>query len=83
MYLIMLNLLIASVGSTFGKIRETQAQFALRERANLINDCRSFPLSQFFSEKREPETYLFIVKQDLTVEETNWNKKNFKLYIHN
>jgi hypothetical protein len=61
-FLTMLNMLIASVGSSFGDVVSTQHENSMRERVTLISDVRSFPMSRYFVKDRTPDIFLFVVR---------------------
>jgi hypothetical protein len=60
-YLTMLNILIASIGSSYETVSETHHENSMRELAELISDVRSFPLARYFTHDRAPEVFLFVV----------------------
>jgi hypothetical protein len=62
MLLAALNMLIARVDDLYGQVRDTQHAHVLRERAELINNVRSFPLSMAFTKKGKSDVFLFVAK---------------------
>ncbi len=63
-YICLLNLLIASVASVYGKIEQTQELQHIRELANLIGDCRKFPLIRYFLKIKKRHTFLIVAREE-------------------
>ena len=58
--IVMLNLLIAIISDTYGKVASTQEEFALKERAGVVSDLRDFSFFRRFVKPKDPRNYLFI-----------------------
>jgi hypothetical protein len=77
MLLASLNMLIARVDDLYGEVRDTQHEHALRERAELICNVRSFPLSNMLSKRQVPGKLLFVAKTQAKL-----NKQSVKIKKH-
>ena len=58
--IVMLNLLIAIISETYGRVNQTKQQYALKERAGVVSDVRSFAFFRKFIKKRDSRNFLFI-----------------------
>ena len=58
--IVMLNLLIAIISETYDRVNQTKQQYALKERAGVVSDVRSFAFFRRFIKTKDPKNFLFI-----------------------
>ena len=58
--IVMLNLLIAIISETYDRVNQTKQQYALKERAGVVSDVRSFAFFRKFIKIKDPRNFLFI-----------------------
>ena len=62
--IVMLNLLIAIISETYNRVNQTKQQYALRERAGVVSDLRSFRYYKKFVKRGDPKNSLLIAIEE-------------------
>ena len=52
--------LIAIISETYDRVNQTKQQYALKERAGVVSDVRSFAFFRRFIKTKDPKNFLFI-----------------------
>ena len=77
--IVMLNLLIAIISETYNRVNQTKQQYALRERAGVVSDLRSFRYYKFFVKRGDPKNSLLIAIEE-HAEEKDVNKNAITIF---
>ena len=77
--IVMLNLLIAIISETYNRVNQTKQQYALRERAGVVSDLRSFRYYKFFVKRGDSKNSLLIAIEE-HAEEKDVNKNAITIF---